>query len=182
MALAYQPPVSDEKGPLVIRPSWRAVGWVQVLLMGVTAVGLLAAFVKLVGRTENLTLIAVVSGLMGLVIAVVVMHLAAFMISSRITVTADAIVMRHWFITRATVNPGEIARVFRCSVTFRKQPSQPAVFALSKSGRCVMSLYGDRWSPTDLDRIWRYLRLVPEGAWADLVNDRDLYKMFPNAF
>ena len=83
------------------------------------------------------------------------------------------------------VDPRTVARVVRCSVRntlARSQPQRPVVFAFSSSGRCVLSLYAERWSQDDLDRIWRHLGVVPEGTWNDVIADINLKNRFPSAF
>ena len=185
MAAAYEPPVSDDRGPLVIRPSWRALGPWQVGIIAAVAVGLLAGCLALFGKSETLSWFAAFLGMCGLGLATYVLSLTVSMIGSSITVTVDAIVVTRWFWLTKRVDPRNIARVVRCSVRkgSRGHPLvDPALLTLSQTGRCVLSLYADRWSQTDLDRIWRHVGVVPEGSWDDVIDDIDLYGRFPGAF
>ncbi len=111
-------------------------------------------------------------------------YLALFMVGMEITVTADAILVTHWFRSTAGVVPSEIACVVKISLasSLRDSFPRPAVFAFSASGRCVLSLYAERWNKPDLDRIWRYLRVTPEGSWDRTILESDLKVEFPGAF
>jgi len=185
MAAAYEPPVSDDRGELLIRPSWRALGPWQVAIIAVVAMGLLAGCLELFGKSERLSWFAAFLGLCGLGLAGYVLSLTVSIIGSRITVTIDAILVRRWFWLTKRVDPKTIARVVRCSVRKgeRGHPLvDPTLFALSETGRCVLSLYADRWSQADLDRIWRHVGVVPEGSWDDVIDDIDLHRRFPGAF
>lgn len=149
---------------------------------------LISGSLKLFGRSEKLSWFAAMLAICGLYLAVYGLYLAAYVISTRITVTADAILVTHWFRWTSTVNIRDIARVVRCSVkpfpAGRGAPHvpSPVVFAFSARGRCVLSLYANRWSQADLDRIWRYLGIVPEGSWDEVIRDIDLRAKFPGAF
>jgi hypothetical protein len=185
MAAAYQPPATDDRGPLVIRPS---VGTWQMGLFAIAALVLISGSLKLFGRSEKLSWFAAMLGICGLYLAVYGLYLAAYVISTRITVTADAILVTHWFWWTSTVNTRDIARVVRCSVKqiptggHATQVPSPVIFAFSARGRCVLSLYADRWSQADLDRIWHHLGVVPEGSWSDAIEDLELREKFPGAF
>ena len=188
MPAAYQPPVTDDRGSLVIRPSWQAIGIWQMGVFAIAALALISGSLKLFGRSEKLSWFAAMLGFFGVCLAVYGLYLAAYVISTRITVTADAILITHWFILTSTVNTRDIARVVRCSVkqipTGRQvtQVPSPVIFAFSARGRCVLSLYADRWSQADLDRIWHHLGVVPEGSWSDVIEDLELREKFPGAF
>jgi hypothetical protein len=188
MAAAYEPPVTDEKGPLIIRPSWRALGCVSMTVLALLVPVSLAAGLALFGRSQRLSSYAAGLGLIALVLAVYVLNLIGYMLGTRITVTADAIRFQHWFWFTATVDPRQIARVVRCTVRLPNgaksatRPLQSAVFALAPTGQCVMSLYADRWAPTDLERIWRHLGITPEGSYEDVVDDEALSDRFPRSF
>jgi len=43
-------------------------------------------------------------------------------------------------------------------------------------------LYAERWDQDDLDRIWRYTGVNPEGSWQDVIMYQDLNTKFPGAF
>jgi hypothetical protein len=177
MATVYDRPASDDRGPLLIRPSWWAVGRWWVAIATVMTVGLLAGSLELFGKSEKLSWFAAMLGACGLLFAGYLLYLAAYMVGTRIKVTSDAILVTHWFWSTSRVDPGEVARVVRCSVLlpptgrWRQLPAA-VVFAFSASGRCVLSLYADRWRQADLDRIWRHLGVVPEGSWSDFIEDR----------
>jgi hypothetical protein len=151
----------------------------------VTAIALIAGSVKLFGRSEMLSWFAAMLGISGLVLAGTVLFLALYMVGTRITVTADAILVTHRFLSTSRVDVRVIARVVRCSVrnsVGRGRYPHAVVFAFSASGRCVLSLYAERWSQEDLDRIWRHLGVVPEGSWDDEIRDLALHTRFPHAF
>jgi hypothetical protein len=152
----------------------------------VTGLVLLAGSVKLFGRSETLAWFAAFIGICGLLLACGALFLALYMVGTRITVTADAILVTHRFWSTSRVDPKEIARVVRCSVVnpYGRGPQMPlaVVFAFSASGRCVLSLYAERWSQADLERIWRHVGIVPEGSWDDVIRDPDLDARFPGAF
>jgi hypothetical protein len=184
MAAAYEPPVSDDRGQLAIRPSWRALGrWeiqVVVLLMSGLAVGSLQIYAKYRSIGWALALAGTGAGFLGLN----ALYLVAYMTSTSITVTADAILVTHWWRSTASVKPSDIARVVKISVAGDRNAAfgRPAVFAFSSDGRCVLSLYAERWSKVDLDRIWRHLGVTPEGSWDRIILEQDLPVEFPGAF
>jgi len=187
MAAAYEPPVSDERGPLIVRPSWGAIDWWQLPISEILGLLLLAGSLKLFGRSDKMTAVAVAFSLGGLFLVLYPAYLAAYGLGTRIMVTADAILMTHWFWSTSRVAARDIVRVVRCSVQpfpagRGPHPPVPTVFAFSGSGRCVLSLYAERWRQADLDRIWRHLRVVPDGSWDDVIQDRDLDATFPGAF
>jgi hypothetical protein len=187
MAAPYEPPISDDRGALIVRPSWGAIGWWQLPISGILGLVLLAGSLKLFGRSDKMTAVAVAFGLGGLFLVLYPAYLAAYALGTRITVTADAILVTHWFWSTSRVAARDIVRVVRCSVQpfpAGKGPHYPApaVFAFSGSGRCVLSLDSERWRQADLDRIWRHLRVVPEGSWDDVIRDEDLSARFPGAF
>jgi hypothetical protein len=166
MAAAYEPPASDARGELVIRPSWRALGrWltpiVIMLIVGFALAKLFAVFL-LYGIWQ-----------------------ALYMLGSRITVTADSILVTHMFRSTARVACRDIHRVVRLTLfasRLRFYYARPAVLAFSANGRCILSLHGERWATEDLDRIWRYLRIAPEGSWRRIIGEQDLPIEFPGAF
>jgi hypothetical protein len=67
-------------------------------------------------------------------------------------------------------------------VSYADEDDKPAVFAFSPAGRCVVSLFAFRWDHADLDRVWHFAGLSPEGSWRDVINYQDLTKRFPGAF
>jgi hypothetical protein len=184
MAAAYDPPVSDDRGPLVIRPSWRALGrWeikVVVFLISGLAVGSLQIYAKYRSIGWALVLVGIGAGFLGLT----ALYLVVYMTSTSITVTADAILVTHWFRSTARVAPSDISRVVRISLAGSQRAAfaRPAVFAFSANGRCVLSLYAERWSKADLDRIWLHLGVTPSGSWDRTILEGDLAVEFPGAF
>jgi hypothetical protein len=183
MAAVYEPPVSDDRGELVIRPSWRALVHWDATAFGLGLLILVAGSLRI--YQYGLGWLLAFLGIGAVILVGGVLYLVAYMTGTRITVTADAILVTHWFWSTARVDPKTIARVVRCSVRqtlLRSQPQHPVVFAFSAIGRCVLSLYADRWSQVDLDRIWRHLGITPEDSWDDVINDQDLDARFPGAF
>jgi hypothetical protein len=183
MAAAYEPPVSDDRGPLVIRPSWRSLR-LRAFGPAVVLIVFLLVDSAIRGPIGDPNYIAAMVLVYGMVVACYALYLTAYMMGTTIVVTADTILLTHWFRATSKVARGDIARTVRCGVAGRagRGNARQAVFALSPSGRCVMSLYVDRWNPDDLDRIWRLLGVTPEGSWDDIVWDVDLDKKFPGAF
>lgn len=181
MAAAYQPPVSDESGPLVIRPSWKSLGRWEFHI--VVIVGALVLFVLAKFGFHQVTNIVFLS-YFGVFFAAYALYLTLYMLGTRITVTNDSILVTHWFGSRATVQISDIAKVIRCSIDESRGQSsgwpRPAVFALSPSGKCVLSLWAERWNQADLDRIWRHLG-VPTDTWGT-IKKSDLRERFPGAF
>jgi hypothetical protein len=184
MAAAYEPPVLDDRGPLVIRPSWQALSRWQLHVFAIVLAGLALAGARLMNRSHSISWVIALLGIGGLLLGVYAIYLALLMLGMKITVTADAILVTHWFRSTASVAPSEIARVVKISLASGVRDSfpRPAVFAFSASGRCVLSLYAERWNKADLDRIWRYLRVTPEGSWDRTILESDLKVEFPGAF
>lgn len=180
MALAYQPPVSDENGPLVIRPSWRALLRWELHIAAFFLLLMLFLAVKF-KPVIFLPLLAVLLTFIG----GYALYLTLYMLGTRITVTTDSILVTHWFGSEAAVPTSDIAQVIRCSLNESRDKkggwSRPAVLALSPSGKCVLSLWAERWNQDDLDRIWRHLG-VPTDTWFDRIRVADLRKRFPGAF
>jgi hypothetical protein len=184
MAAAYEPPVADDRGPLVIRPSWRALGRWEIHVVAFIVVALLLASLKLLGKTGSISWVVGLVGIASLLFGIYAVYLTVYMLGTSITVTADAIVVRHWFQSAARVAASDIVRVVRLSLarSFRDTFARPAVFAFSANGRCVLSQYAERWGKADLDRIWRHLGVSPEGSWENVILERDLSVEFPGAF
>ena len=183
MAATYDPPVSDDRGELVIRPSWKALARWDLRLVAFAALALVTGSVRI--SSYGAAWLLAFLGIASLAWVGGALYLVAYMAGTKIAVTADAILVTHWFWSTASVDPRTVARVVRCSVRntlARSQPQRPVVFAFSSSGRCVLSLYAERWSQDDLDRIWRHLGVVPEGTWNDVVADINLKNRFPGAF
>jgi hypothetical protein len=106
------------------------------------------------------------------------------MLGSRITVTADSILVTHMFRPTARVACRDIDRVVRLTLFGSRLGFyyvRPAVLAFSANGRCILSLYGQRWAGAEIDRIWRYLRVMPE-VWDRIIGEQDLPIEFPGAF
>jgi hypothetical protein len=182
MAAAYEPPVSDKLGELVIRPSWRAVAPWNARALGLGALLVVAGSARLYQYGVGPLLLFL--GIFAVSSVGYALYQAVYMTSTSITVTADAIIVTHWYSSTARVDPKAIARVVRCSVDYlpNERSRRPVIFAFSPSGRCVLSLYAERWGQEDLDRIWRHLGVAPEGTWNDLIHDLDLDTRFPGAF
>ncbi|HEV3095779.1 MAG TPA: hypothetical protein VG104_01420 [Candidatus Dormibacteraeota bacterium] len=178
MAAVYEPPVSDQRGELVIRPSWaflarweRHIAWLFLL-------GSVYGFIRIFGRHQ--TVIGLVAGLgfIGVWLSGYALYITAYMLGTRITVTADDVLVTHWFRSTARVPRAAIARVVRCSVD--EGVAHPTVFAFSPAGKCVISLRAERWDRSELERIWQHLGITPQGSWTDRVSD--IERRFPGAF
>jgi len=182
MAAAYEPPVSDAGGPLVIRPSWRALGRWEIRVVGFMAFGLVVGGLQMSRYGEGWVLAFI--GIAALTLVGYAVYLAAYMNGTRITVTANAILVTHWFRSTAAVAPSAIVRVVKISVKASpKAPlARPEVFAFSADRHCVLSLYAERWGTTDLDRIWHHLGITPEGSWGRTILEDHLPVEFPGAF
>ncbi len=125
------------------------------------------------------------SGIVGAVFLLYMIWQAIYMLGSRITVTADSILVTHMFRSTARVACRDIDRVIRLTLMgsmLGYSYARPAVLAFSANGRCILSLHGERWAQADLDRIWGYLRVTPEGSWKRLMGAEDLHSEFPGAF
>jgi hypothetical protein len=184
MAAVYEPPVSDERGPLVIHPSWRALGRFEIKVVAFIVFGVVVGGFEMYAKYHSIGWVLALVGTAAVFVVLYALYLAAYMASTKITVTADAILVTHWFRSTARVAPSEIARVVRVSLAGRRNApfGRPAVFAFSANGRCVLSLYAERWDRADLERIWRYLRVTPEGSWDRTILEQDLAIEFPGAF
>lgn len=183
MAAAYEPPVSDDRGPLVIRPSWRSLGRWELHTAALIVLAFALASLRLIGRYHNIGTIVLMTAVFIVIFVFYGSYQVIHMLGSRITVTADSILITHWFRSTASVRCSDIARVVRISVeSDRKSFARPAVFAFSATGRCVLSLYAERWSKDDLDRIWRHLGITPEGSWDRTILEAFLGTEFPGAF
>ena len=162
MAAAYDPPASDDRGPLVIRPSWRA-GW-DVAIIVLFIAGLLVGSFTLFARSSSLgTVVALIAlGVSGF--AIYAAYRLLYVLGSSITVTADSVVVTHWFRPTGRVACRDIIRVITLLLASgnRNRYTRRAVLAFSSDHRCVLSLYTERWSRADLDRIWRHLDVTPE--------------------
>lgn len=182
MAAAYDPPASDDRGPLVIRPSWASLSRWQMHVAPFMAIAVVFGTLKVFGRHPQVTTLMLIAGVLGIMAGCYAIYMAAYMKGTSITVTTDQILVTHWFRSTATVSLPDIARVVRCSVSERGEEGKPAVFAFSPAGRCVMSLFAYRWDQTDLDRVWHFAGLAPEGSWTDAILYADLTTRFPGAF
>ena len=183
MALAYQPPVSDESGPLVIRPSWKALGRWELHIAALILLVLGLASARLMAGGIAIVLFLV--GMFAVFFGGYALYLTLYMLGTSITVTTDSILVTHWFGSTATVPLADIAQVINCRLDESRGRSsgwpRPAVLALSSSGKCVLSLWAERWNSADLDRIWRHLG-VSTSTWMDTIRVADLRQRFPGAF
>jgi hypothetical protein len=137
------------------------------------------AFIRIFARHQSMLGLVAALAFIGVWFSSYAIYITAYMLGTRITVTADGVLVTHWFRSTATVPRGEIARVVRCSLT-DEGVARPTVFAFSPAGKCVISLRAERWNRSDLERIWRHLGITPEGSWDDQVSDMRL--RFPEAF
>ena len=146
------------------------------------AIAVILGSLKVFGRHPQVATILLLAGVLGIMAACYAVYMAAYMLGSSVMVTSDQILVRHWFRSTATVSLRDVARVVRCSVSDGDAMGKPAVFGFSPAGRCVISFYAFRWDQADLDRIWHYAGVVPEGSWDDAITYRDLNTRFPGAF
>jgi hypothetical protein len=105
--------------------------------------------------------------------------------SATIRVTADAVVVNHFLRRPVVIRRHDIVRVARCGVVqvdISPILPQPVVFMFGADGRCLVSLWMTRWDWKDVERIWRPLGLMVEGAWDDVVLQAQLGSRFPGAF
>jgi hypothetical protein len=182
MALSSQLPVSDDRGPLVIRPSWASLGRWQMHVAPFLAIAVILGTLKVYGRHPQVGTLLLTAGVLGIMAGCYAVYTAAYMVGTSITVTNDQILVTHWFRSTATVSLREVSRVVRCRVRNQDDGGNPAVLAFSPAGRCVISLYAARWDQADLDRIWHFAGVVPEGSWDDAVTYQDLNTRFPGSF
>jgi hypothetical protein len=182
MALSSQSPISDDRGPLVIRPSWASLSRWQMHVAPFLAIAVVLGTLKVYGRHPQVGTIFLTAGVLGIMAACYTVYTAAYMLSTSITVTSDEVLVRHWFRSMASVPLRDISRVVRCSVSYRDEAGKPAVFTFSRAGRCVISLYAFRWDQAELDRVWHFAGLTPEGSWDDAITYHDLTNRFPGAF
>lgn len=177
MALANPIPPNAQNAVWVIRPSWASLGRWELHILPLAAIGLVLGIAK--GMRNVHSLLGLFAGLavVGVSLGVYALWITAYMMGTSISVSGDAIVVTHWFRSKATVPVGEIARVIRCTVDLDR-----VVFAFASTGRCVMSLHASRWDDADLDRIWARIGVRPEGSWSDTVQQLDLNTRFPGAF
>jgi hypothetical protein len=145
-------------------------------------IAVIVGTLKVFGRHPQVATILLIAGMLGVMGAYYAIYMAAYMLGTSITVTSDQILVTHWFRSTATVSLRDVARVVRCSVSYRDELAKPAVFAFSRAGRCVISLFAFRWDQADLDRVWHYAGLTPEGSWEDAVGYENLKTRFPGAF
>jgi hypothetical protein len=182
MALSSQSPDSDDRGPLVIRPSWASLGRWEMHVAPFLVIAVVFGTLKIYARHPYVGSIMLVAGMLGIMAACYAVYIAAYMQGTSITVTSDEIRVTHWFRSTAIVSLREVARVVRCSVRYNDEMGKPAVLAFSSTGRCVISLYASRWDQADLDRVWHHAGVDPGGSWDDVVRYQDLNTKFPGAF
>jgi hypothetical protein len=182
MAAAYEPPVSDDRGTLVIRPSWASLNRWQMHVAPFLASAVLLATFRMYARHLGVGTIMLVVGVLGVVGGCYALYMTAYMLGTSIMVTSDQILVTHWFRSTARVPLRDVSRVVRCSVSNQGSAGNPAVFAFSPTGRCVISLFAFRWDQADLDRVWKFAGVTPQGSSSDVVRDEDLNTRFPGAF
>lgn len=178
MALTNPRPSDDAAtGTWVVRPSWASLGRWELHILPIAAIGLVLAIGK--GLRNVHSMVGLVGGLavVGVALGVYAIWVTLYMFSTSITVRPDALVIIHWFRSKARVPVSDISRIVRCSVGL-----DHVVFGFSSTGRCVMSLHASRWDDDDLDRIWARIGVKPEGSWKDEVREQDLKQRFPGAF
>jgi hypothetical protein len=182
MALSSPDPASDDRRPLIIRPSWASLGRWEMHVAPLMAIAVVAGTLKVFGRHPRVTTLMLIGGMLGIMAGCYAIYMAVYMRGTSITVTPDQILVTHWFRSTARVSLRDVSRVVRCSVSNRDEEGKPAVFAFSPAGRCVISLFAFRWDPTDLDRVWQFAGVKPQGSWDDAVSYAGLKTRFPGAF
>jgi hypothetical protein len=164
---------SDE--PVVVRPSWRAYG-TDLRKRAPFAIGLLplilASFVSATAFNRGHTpgvLAALLGGILGIGLIVGAAFTVYYMLGRKLVATASEVRVLRLFRKPATVPAASIHRVVRCTLSYSSNLTEPAVFAMDATGRCVLSFYAGPWRWTDLEKIWQRLAIRPEGSWGDLV-------------
>lgn len=177
MAFATPIPPNAANDVWVIRPSWASLGRWELHIFPLAAIGLVIALAKGLRNVHSLPGLLAGLAVVGVSLGFYALWITAYMLGTSITVSGDAIVVTHWFRSRATVAFADITRVVRCTVDLDK-----VVFAFSSTGRCVMSLHASRWDDADMERIWARIGVRPEGSWNDTLQQQDLNSRFPGAF
>jgi hypothetical protein len=114
-------------------------------------------------------LAALLGGILGLVLTVGVAYTLYYMLGRKLVATVDEVRVLRLFRRPAIVPVSSIHKVVRCTLTYSPGLTEPAVFAMDASGRCVLSLYAGPWSWSDLGKLWQRLGIQPEGSWDDQV-------------
>jgi hypothetical protein len=179
MAVAPDSTSLDPSGRLMIRPS--VAGAKTAALFAVMS----AVFGAAVAGVRPMTF-----AVLALLTAVLLMSWAAITYGRWATTWViadhDQIVVKHPLRAAVTVQVRDIAKVFRCSRLIpggRSGPSyQPVDFAFSSASKCVISFNDSHWKVADLDQLWQFVGLKPEGSYGQVVTDGDLQRMFPGAF
>jgi hypothetical protein len=164
---------SDE--PIVVRPSWRAYG-TDVRKRAPFAIGLVPLILASIasatafnrGHAPGL-LAALLGGILGIALVVGVAFTVNYMLGRKIVATAGEVRVLRLFRQPAVVPITSIHRVVRCTLSYSSNLTEPAVFAMDATGRCVLSLYAGPWSWSDLEAVWLRVGIRPEGSWGDLV-------------
>lgn len=66
--------------------------------------------------------------------------------------------------------------VTRVSYAFAPKPGRPEMYFLDGSGKVLMAVKGSGWKPEDLSRLWRHLRVEPEGSFEQPESLRHLHR------
>jgi hypothetical protein len=108
-------------------------------------------------------------GILGIGLIVGSAFTVYYMLGRKLVATFSEVRVLRLFREPAVVPVASLHRVVRCTLSYSPNLSEPAVFAMDATGRCVLSLYAGPWRRTDLEKMWQRLAIRPEGSWGDLV-------------
>lgn len=138
-------------GTVVVRPSWRAYGK-DLRKRAPFAVGMLplilASFASATAMNRGhapALLAALLGGILGLVLTVGAVYTLYYMLGRKLLGTVDEVRVVRLFRKPAIVPVSSIHKVVRCTLTYSPGLTEPAVFGMDESGRCVLSLYAGAW-------------------------------------
>jgi hypothetical protein len=112
-------------------------------------------------------------------------HLANLYDGTAIRFNREHVVLTKWFRRATVMSVSDIGRIVLCSVEVPSRYGatiKPAAFFFDRDGRCVISLFSQRFHDQDLARLWTTLNIKPEGSWSDRVPQSKLKSRFPGAF
>lgn len=159
----------DGQDDLVFRPDFRT-GLIVLAALVVATVSIVAAI--LVGDAP--TVIAPIAG--GLFAAPIILSIGA-LFSSRITVTAQELVVRGLF-TRRRRSRSHIAQVVRATITAPRGTSSESLFVLDAQRNLLVRVSSTPYTREDLDRLVDALG-VPCSGPGDPVKAKEFDETYP---
>jgi hypothetical protein len=102
-----------------------------------------------------------------------------------ITATGQQLVCRKRFHPIVNFATREVSRVVLCGVEVRDGSTtyvHPGIFFFNSAGRCLISVFADRYRVTDFDQLFQRIGVAPEGSWRDSIPISKLGARFPGAF